>query len=545
MNDNTSIIHLCHNIRLDKTYKNVINYTETEMLNLCTDNNNLIGSRTNYSFIRPSRNKIKVDFTYSECLRANYIAFQNKDYSNKWFFAFIDSVEYLNDKTTIINFTIDNFSTWFNDVVVKRCFVVREHVNNDTIGAHTIPEGLEHGEYICAGVTSLYSGGNTTYIAISATDQPDEIGMQISKTYNGIYSGTMTLLFDSSTGATNYLRAMDLLNKGDAVVSVYLVPTAIVSSPNFETISIDVSQTPSGQHITTRLAKLQSSDSAVILGTSANITSPTTIDGYTPKNKKLFNPEYNYFYVSNNAGADVPFNYIDFVDNTASFKVIGALTPGCSIRCVPLNYKKLADNNTLNSFNSGLSGAKYPICSWRTNVYNNWLAENALNISWTSLGGALGFAGGLAMAVTGVGTTVGLGLMGTGIGMIVNNMKESYQHSLIPQQAKGNTNTGDVVYASSKMDFPCYKMTIRAEYARVIDDFFSAFGYMVNRVKDPNIIGRHYWNYVQIGSSEKIGYGNVPHDAMDEINRIFQTGVTIWHDHAHIGDYNLTNNIVS
>ena len=52
---------------------------------------------------------------------------------------------------------------------------------------------------------------------------------------------------------------------------------------------------------------------------------------------------YSYFYVTNNVGSDVPFRYEEFVNNTASFKTFGSLTPGCSIRCVPLNYKKLSD----------------------------------------------------------------------------------------------------------------------------------------------------------------------------------------------------------
>lgn len=40
-------------------------------------------------------------------------------------------------------------------------------------------------------------------------------------------------------------------------------------------------------------------------------------------------------------------------------------------------------------------------------------------------------------------------------------------------------------------------MSIKQEYARVIDNFFNMYGYKVNDVKIPNITGRLNWNYVK------------------------------------------------
>ena len=39
------------------------------------------------------KNTVDIEVAYGTALTANYIAFQNPDYSNKWFFAFIDDVE--------------------------------------------------------------------------------------------------------------------------------------------------------------------------------------------------------------------------------------------------------------------------------------------------------------------------------------------------------------------------------------------------------------------------------------------------------------------
>ena len=48
----TSKIRLCKGIKLDKTYNNVLNYSESNMLALCESNSHLVASANDYSFIR-------------------------------------------------------------------------------------------------------------------------------------------------------------------------------------------------------------------------------------------------------------------------------------------------------------------------------------------------------------------------------------------------------------------------------------------------------------------------------------------------------------
>jgi hypothetical protein len=88
-------------------------------------------------------------------------------------------------------------------------------------------------------------------------------------------------------------------------------------------------------------------------------------------------------------------------------------------------------------------------------------------------------------------------------------------------------------------------MRAKKEYLEKIDNYFSRFGYKIIDTKIPNITGRTNWNYVEIGSSEEIGHGDVPSNYLDEINSAFRRGVTIWHNHSNIGNYNLSNPIVS
>ena len=152
-----SKILLVKNIYIDRQYTNVLSYSEAQMLELCQAN--LVAQADNYSFLRPT-GSIMAGFTYAQCLQANYIAFQNLDYSNKWFFAWINDVIYKGDKNTEITFTVDAWSTWFDKWNKKVCFINRQHVNDDTIGLHTITENLDVGEVVQESITEDLTYGN-------------------------------------------------------------------------------------------------------------------------------------------------------------------------------------------------------------------------------------------------------------------------------------------------------------------------------------------------------------------------------------------------
>ena len=199
-------------------------------------------------------------------------------------------------------------------------------------------------------------------------------------------------------------------------------------------------------------------------------------------------------------------------------------------------------NNYKNTSNAdveteGIMAGKYPTLSWSQDEYTNWLTQNAVNMGVGITSDVLTFA--TSLAIGNVGGVVSSSLS------FANKMGQFYQHSLVPNSARGNTNGGDISTCDSTNTFFFYKMSIRDTYARQIDDFFTRFGYKINRLKRPNITGRTYWNYVEIGQSEEIGYGNIPTQFMQTINNACRKGVTIWHSHASLGDYSLSNTIVT
>lgn len=531
MGQYNSKVILCRNIKIEKGYKHVLNYTEQQMLALCLANK--VVEKSDYSFIRSERNYIQVDISYNDALKCNYMCFQNPDYSNKWFFAFVDSIEYVNDNCVRIRYTIDEFSTWFDYWTPRSCFIVREHTNDDTVGANLIDEGLETGEYV-VNDTSYYNGLDELLYIVFATERYDEPDPPLEEDFatnlGGIYSNGVAYANDNIAAMQGILQLYANAGKSDAIYAMYMVPKGFVV------------QDPQYMRLPNQLAPVEK---------TYIISNPTqTLNGYTPKNNKLKCFPYRYLLMNNNNGISNVLHYEKFTTGV-NFIIKGVPCVGGSFKCVPHNY----DNVDYNE-NEGIMAGKFPTLNWSKDEYINWLTQNGINVMGIELNAydaatvGAGIQTGLGVAQAAIGLPGGAENIGSGIGSLFSAVVSNYRHSLIPPTARGNVNGGDINVCSHKNGFFFYQMSIRAEYARVIDDWFTSFGYKTNRIKIPNITGRQYFNFVQIGANENIGYSNnnernVPAASMEIINTIFRNGVTIWHDHQYLGDYSVNNTIVS
>ena len=542
-----SKILLVKNIHIDRQYTNVLSYSEAQMLELCQAN--LVAQADNYSFLRPT-GSIMAGFTYAQCLQANYIAFQNPDYSNKWFFAWIDDVIYKGDKNTEITFTVDAWSTWFDKWQKKTCFINRQHVNDDTIGLHTIPENLDVGEVVQESITEDIAYGNNLgyWIAVASNwkIKDGSSGAELLESdrgtqYEGItvYDNTVfgtQLFFFHITSLSSFKDLVSLLLRTNAdchiedVQNIFILPD----------VAIDLSKLQSHS------AKVISDENTFSFYTMSYDMSPekfnteidkiTSFSDYTPKNNKCFVYPYNYIFVSNNQGSNNIYKYEDFTTEKCIFENQFSIAIGGSGRIVPKNYKGMATND-----DEALALGKYPTCAWSSDAFTNWLTQNGVNMA-VSLGLTAGAIAG-TIATGGATAPALAGAVMSVAGNIGNTIGQFYQASLLPNINGGQAN-GDVIWACNRNVFSFRQMRVKTEYLKIIDDYFTRFGYAIKSLAMPNITGRMYWNYVEIGASEEIGYGEVPSKFMDTINNACRRGVTIWHNHANIGNYSLNNDIV-
>lgn len=558
-----SRIILAKNIKMDRQYVNVLNYTEQQMVALCEQN--IVVQASNFSFIR-STQSIQVQFTYEQCLQANYIAFQNPDYSNKWFFAWIDEVIYKGNLNTEIRYTIDSWSTWFDKWTSKPCFVQREHTNDDTIGANTLQENLDIGDVVCELTEEDISLSEYYYVAVETAWIPNDgstgneltdsgKGQQYSgiSVYNKQVFGNKIILFQvNDIQDLVNLGLYILRTNGDGhiadIQNIFIIPSALIKPA---TLTI---HTAKAGGIDFSFYTMPFSDT--VEGFDINVDKITNYNDYQPKNNKCFVYPYNYLFVSNNVGNSNIYKYENFYgNNQAQFKLELAMSIGVSGRLTPLNYKNMSRDD-----DESLPLAKYPTCSWSSDAFINWLTQNAVNESINMAFGIFGAGNQFASSVnavnannqkvqdtgkgemqstTGASINLGVNIAGT----IARQIGNFYSGALMPNIQGGN-NTGDVAWASGRNTFSFRCMRVKTENLKIIDEYFSRFGYLTNRVKEPNITGRQNFNYVEIGSSEEIGYGSVPSNFMDIINNACRRGVTIWHNHANLGNYNIDNNII-
>ena len=474
-----------------------------------------------------------VGVTYEKLLQYNFCMYQNTAFGSKWFYAFIDDIKWINPSLTELHLKTAYYQTWQFDLVFKDSFIEREHVNDDAIGHHTLPENVETGDPVIAKTFENLNVMSGTYICVALTQLPSSnifTSVNFDRNYNGIFSGLIYFIFDSASDCSKFLEAMDLDGKGEAVNSIFLVPIEMCPNPDWHTITYD-------EDITFKASYIPSSSVATILLSKDDFVIPTKLgNNYVPKNNKLFTYPYSYMILTNNVGSDTIFRYEDFANRQPSFAVIGSLTPGCSIKCIPRNYKNSDDyGNSFRAFNFGVVAGKLPVCSWASDVYTNWLTQNGVNIALQGGQSILQAATGL---ITGNLGTAASGLMG-----VAGLMAEKYKHSLIPDQVKGNTNSGDVVFSANRLKFSIYYMSCRDENAKCIDDYFTMFGYQVNRVGTPHLHVRTYYDYIK--TIDVNIEGDVPETDLEEIRKMFNNGIRFWHNTSYYLNFSVNNTIIS
>lgn len=474
---NSQII-LCRNIKIDKEYTNALNYTENQMVSLCRSN--AIAVANNYSFLRTT-GTIFVGFTYSQCIGANYIAFQNPDYSNKWFFAWIDDVIYKSDKNCELVFTIDAWSTWFDYWTPKKCFINRQHTNDDTIGLHTIPENLDVGEVVQESITEDLAYGNDFgyWIAVASNwkIKDGSSGTEILEKDKGtqyagitVYDNTVfgtQIFFIHITDLSSFVDLAFLLLRTNAdghiedVQNIFILPDAAIDLSMLENHS----------------AKVISDDKTFNFYTLSPDMSPTkfnteidkitSFSDYTPKNNKCFVWPYNYLFVSNNQGSNNIYKYEDFNTEKCIFENQFSIAIGGSGRIVPKNYKGMVTND-----DEALALGKYPTCAWSSDAFTNWLTQNSVNMA-VSLGLTAG-AVATTIATGGATTPILAATVMSVAGNIGNTIGQFNQASLLPNINGGQAN-GDVIWACNRNMFSFRQMRVKTEYLKIIDDYFTRF----------------------------------------------------------------------
>ena len=515
-------LYLCKT-KLENDYKNQLTFSSaTAQLNYF--NSTVQHTFDNYTYIKKD-NVVQVGKNIDEIIDCNYLFYKNTGFTNKWYFCFITNMEYVNENCTRITFETDCYQTWLFQIEYKESFIEREHVNDDSVGLHTVPENLETGDYIsCKLQPTFYSIPETCFV-VATTEQITTGYTTVNQLLpTGVYYYGLTTL----NGVKNVIKMLDDNGKGDSVNSVFVTLKDFFNS----WITMD---------------GVDGQISSSVRFDYSNEVEVTKVNylgnDYVPKNNKLFTFPYSFLQVSNHSGQIINYNWENFNlldianDGKIKFMIKGTITPGGSMKAFPLNY-----NNILNNYDDNIVIGKLPVGAYNNDVYTNWLTQNGVNIGLNVLSAGMQIGSGIGMMATGGGALAGAGNVSSGALSIANTLGSIYQHALLPDSVSGNVNCGDVNFTLGLTNLEFKRMSIKNEYAKIIDDYFSMFGYKVNRVKIPNITGRTNWNYVK--TIDCNFDGDIPQTDLNIIRTMFNNGVTLWHNPNTMNNYSNSNNIV-
>ena len=510
---------------------------------------------TNMSYTRYTEGVIVVQRTADQLYDCNYLMFQNTGFGNKWFYAFITSVEYVNNKTSYVYFQIDVMQTWHFDYNLKQCFVEREHTVTDEIGDNVVPENLEHGDYVTLNYESFKDKFNLDkhhIMCAMVTREPAGVHKDEYETKPPFLSGVIpvlcrqyyeqiplitenTLKEDFKNKIEIFIQDVNTSTTGAEISGMFIIPKAYL--PNL-VIGTGVAEYIPDQ----RTFTLFESTEDILINNRA--------DGNVPRNNKLKTYPYCCYIINTDSGAiELKYELTNF-EERKQFTTLGVFNPQGKIAGYPLNYGGAKERIDMCI---NLDG--FPQLSWINDGYQNWLAENSGRIQEAQTAAGRTFAGaaissllggarsGVSSGSAGVGAlTAAGGLVGgyvnylNAVGAInakINDMKA------LPDTLQGSINGSVSLAGFEKLDFYLSQKSIRPEFVTIIDDFFTRFGYAVHELKVPNRNSRPHFNYVKTVSS--VLTGSMPADDMRVISSIYDNGITFWKHGDEVGNYDLDN----
>lgn len=498
---------------------------------------------------------IRLEIPIATAYQCNYMMYRNTNFYDKWFYAFCTGVRYVNNTTSEFTFSLDIMQTWLFDYSLKECFVERAHMGSDNLGENLVPEGLETGEMLYAYSYKLPATYGKIYIAATFDKN---LSNYMGGMTNNVYTGLCINEFTSAAAATQFIQQATEANKLSGIVAVF-------QSINYNT------------------------DTTLTI----NQNQGALFGGYTPKNKKLYSYPYSFLQVLGNDGGNAIFRWEYFSTfGSAQFRVLVSPSISSQMLITPTNYKgktgynpaerMIIENVMLCSWNGDTFKAnlaqtigKYAVPAEVAIVTGAALLEKASGALPSWLGGGTKEGGSLSNVPTieGVDPNVALSPVNFdsryGASTVkpqqttltekaadfTQNILETIQKTLaavhspesMARQAQNPGSSTDILYMIQEKSPYFITMGISRYYAEIIDNYFTLYGYALNRSTVPWRKARQRFTYLKTVGC--IVEGSFPAAMAQAIENVYNNGIRFWYldgtGHNRwddVGDYSYSNN---
>lgn len=552
-------VRLLTGVPLDNTYAHTLYFANKSSQTSYFESKTKAGCLlSNLSYQRYTKGSLRIQKLADDIYDCNYMMFQNTAYGNKWFYAFINNIEYVSNTVCEITYEIDVIQTWFFDVTLLQSFVEREHSATDVAGDNIVPEPVPIGEMYMG--TPLSTNLFSTYDVVIVSPYSYQIDGVLAEykwvpieTEKRVDGNTTVLCYqafnslDDSTdvaGVSFLQQAISAFPDNNDIASIYLLPNEFINytQTQHKTIRLDV-DTEIANRLHTFVA-----------------TKPTALShGYVPKNKKLLTYPYNKFMIDTADGNLYDYAYEFFqtrkVGNTdawsVTFRIKGYRGINCSFKAVPTYYKGQTEN-----FTEGCLLTDFPNVGCITDSFKAWVSQNKTRLAVQTASNLMGIGEGMGTVlagsqimtpITNVLSKKGAQMMEggyeqigkSGVKGIGSTLAEMSDRNRLRYHPIVGSNDGSTEVAWGKKDFNGMQCSVNPQNALIIDDFFNCYGYATHRVKVPNRNVRPHWTYVKTIDINL--ESNAPADDTRKIASIYDNGITFWKNPSEVGNYSLDN----
>lgn len=481
-------------------------------------------------------NTIVVAEEIDKLYNCNYIMYKNSNFTTRWFYAFINRMEWASNSSTRLYVSTDVIQTWFFDITYYQSYVDRCHSSTDVVGDNIVPEDFTTGDaggYQVAGSSDVTPDGiavfaTTTYAGESRTGSVN----------SGIYSGAQNLsdFHVDNPGVGTLLDSYVKNGTATAVIRLQQYPYVLKNAP----LRISFSK------------------------------HPTSINGYTPKNKKLLSAAFITCFMSM-YGQECKFSPAFITGNSVSIKLSADLTSG--------TISSFVENYSSNDISTIALFAVIPESGWAYNQYkNNYNLHSASNAIYVqrqqnvragntaqavvgSIGAIAGMAGSIIDTINPV--TLATGRAGTAIqkvsgsasSLISNATNAAIQFSGIDDitqdltaiaenynaPATGNSAASNGYIATGKTKFTYGYKVPPADLVERYDKYLSVYGYKQSVYRNIDLHARTKWTFIKTNGLN--ASGNFPDEDMQIIKQAFDKGIFFWDYTATFGNFDQSNSI--
>lgn len=491
----------------------------------------------NFNYIKKD-NTIVVPDEVDNLYNCNYIMYQNSNFGMRWFYAFINRMEWASNGSTRLYVSTDVIQTWFFDINYYQSYVDRCHSDTDVVGDNIVQEDFTTGDgggYQVAGHTDLAPDGIAIFATASYSGES-----KTGSVNSGIYSGAQNLsdFHIDNPGVGAILDAYIKNGTATAVIKLQQYPYKLKTAPMTLTFS----------------------------------KAPSSINGYTPVNKKLLSPAFITCFMSM-YGQECTFNPAFINGSAVSIKVSADLTSG-TISAFVENYSS-SDISTIAMF------AAIPESGWAYNQYKNEYnlhsASNAMyirrsrenrdfgmyNAMLQGVGGAMQVAGaaidalnpltyatskgasGIASgALSGTSTILNaskaLGQISGGYDEVSQDLAKINESYNAPATGSSAASNGYIATGKTALTYG-YKVP-PLDLVKRCDKYLSVYGYKQSEYRTINLHARLNWTFIKtVGLNAS---GNFPDEDMKIIKNAFNNGIFFWSYTAAFGNFDQPNPIV-